>query len=571
MTAQQEKSVHYVPLLPGEEKDGDDPALKVETLGWRLLSPDGPGGGEAELVLLDARAPEAISRWKESGVVAAGCVALVDRTRTDESGVAALLATGITHILPWPCEDRDLALALAGAQAVAERLACAEEGGEGASPRMSRHDPLTGLVTRDAARSLLAEKLEQLGADEPGTTIACLLVGISQFDSVNAAYGKPVGDTLLAQIARRIGLCVDETGQKALVARMGGTEYLVALRCHGEGRMEEEARDLARLILTDVARPFVADENMIRLTARCGIAGLAPGDDVARLLRRANAALADARRSGSSDIWFRPGTRQRDGNQGGDPDRLDADLRLALDRNEIAIVYQPQYDSHEDRIVGVEALARWNHPELGQLDAGTLFGAADRSDYLLPLSLHIQQRALAEAGQWPEALGALRLSINITSVDLAQEDFLTRLLGMIEESGFPPDRLTVEITEGGLIENVGRAAGLLEHLRERGIRVAIDDFGTGYSSLAYLKLLYPDYLKIDHSLSRDILGPPRDRIILRTIIEMARALALTVIAEGVESEEQLTLLAREGCEIYQGFLRSAAISSAELAELVSQA
>ncbi len=571
MTAQQEKSVHYVSLLPQGEGREDDLALRMQALGWQLLTRDDQHCSKTRLVLLDARTPVALSRWQEKGASGAACVALVDRARKDEAVSTALLAAGVTHILPWPCDDRDLALALAGAEAVALRLAGGTDERESATAGAARHDPLTGLVTRDAARRLLAEKLGQLGTEEPGTTIACLLVGISQFDSVNAAYGKAVGDALLAQIARRIGLCVEETGHSALVARMGGTEYLVALRCREDAGIEAEARDLARLILADVARPFVADDNMIRLTARCGIAGLAPGDDVARLLRRANAALADARRSGTSDIWFRPGTRPRDGNQGGDPDRLDADLRLALDRQEIAIVYQPQYDSHDDRIVGVEALARWNHPALGQLDAGTLFGAADRSDYLLPLSLHIQQRALMEAGQWPDALDALRLSINITSVDLAQEDFLNRLLGMIRESGFPPQRLTVEITESGLIENVERAAGLLHHLRDHGIKVAIDDFGTGYSSLAYLKALYPDYLKIDHSLSRDILGPSRDRIILRTIIEMARALALTVIAEGVESEEQLTLLAREGCEIYQGFLRSPAISSAELVELVSKA
>jgi EAL domain-containing protein (putative c-di-GMP-specific phosphodiesterase class I) len=243
-------------------------------------------------------------------------------------------------------------------------------------------------------------------------------------------------------------------------------------------------------------------------------------------------------------------------------------LRLALDRGDIGIVYQPQYDSFTDAIVGVEALARWNHPELGQLDAGTLFEAADRSDYLLPLSLHIQRAALAEAGKWPASLNGLRLSINVTAADLAQDDFVPALLRMVDESGFPHHRLTVEITETGLIENIDRAAVILQSLRHEGLWVAIDDFGTGYSSLAYLKSLHPDYLKIDHSLSRDILGTPRDRIILRAVIAMARSLALTVIVEGIENEQQLTLLAREGCQIYQGFLRSPPVTTAGLVDLV---
>jgi EAL domain-containing protein (putative c-di-GMP-specific phosphodiesterase class I) len=314
----------------------------------------------------------------------------------------------------------------------------------------------------------------------------------------------------------------------------------------------------------------VAEDKVIRVTARCGIAVPVAGDDASSLLRRASAALDDARRSAISDICVRQGGGDGRG-AGAEPDRLDADLRLALDRGEIGIVYQPQYDSLNDRIVGVEALARWNHPELGQLDAGTLFEAADRADFLLPLSRHIQARALDEAGTWPESLSALRLSVNVTAVDLAQGDFMPHLLEMIGRSGFPRDRVTVEITETGLIENIEQAGALLQELRKAGLRVAIDDFGTGYSSLAYLKALHPDYLKIDHSLSRDILGTPRDRIILRAIISMAKSLALTVIAEGVESEEQLTLLAREGCDIYQGFLRSRAVTGAELIEMVERA
>ena len=421
-------------------------------------------------------------------------------------------------------------------------------------------DALTGLASRSSARAWLNQALN--GTGKP--LCACILVGISQFASINTAYGHQMGDAILLRVAQAINARLEGVlGSDALVARMGGTEYLVA---YAAGEDTAAPEDIARLILSAVARPFVAEESVIRLTARCGIAMPVSGDEASSLLRRANAALSDARRSATTDVCVRSGLQP-----GGDEhDRLDADLRLALDRGEIGIVYQPQYDSLNDHIIGVEALARWNHPQLGQLDAGTLFEAADRADFLLPLSRHIQSRALEEAGQWPESLSGLRLSVNVTAVDLAQADFTRHMLGMVDTSGFPRDRVTVEITESGLIENIEQAGMLLTELRREGLRVAIDDFGTGYSSLAYLKALHPDYLKIDHGLSRDILGTPRDRIILRAIIAMARSLALTVIAEGVESEQQLTLLAREGCDIYQGFLRSGAVTGAELVAMVER-
>ena len=553
--------------------------------GWRLVAPvsasatasDAAGAAEAaeraDAVLLDARCPAeaALARLASVRGAAEGapCVALVDAAHAGEA--ARLYAGGVAHILPWPVDE---ALLDATVRTVSARRGASRPGRTDGAEGL---DPLTGLVSRAAARGWLDERLRA-----PGTTpvVACLLIGISQFDSVNAAYGKPAGDTVLARVGERIAECVGaQLGDRALIARMGGTEYLVVATARPDGAapdpdkdreaVMERARDLARALLSDVTRPLVADEQVIRLTARCGIAEPAPEDDAARLLRRASAALADARRSSCVDICERSGDVQR-GGVSSDFDQLDADLRLAIDRGEIAIVYQPQYAIATDRLVGVEALARWNHPQLGQLDAGTLFRAADRSDYLLPLSLHIQRTALTEAGAWPETLRDVRLSVNVTAADLAQDDFVTLLFDMIDQSGFPRDRLTVEITESGLIENIDRAADILTLLREQGLRVAIDDFGTGYSSLAYLKALHPDYLKIDYGLSRDIVGAERDRIIVRAIIAMARSLTLTVIAEGVESEEQRALLAREGCDIYQGFLRSRGVTGAELIALVER-
>jgi EAL domain-containing protein (putative c-di-GMP-specific phosphodiesterase class I) len=248
-------------------------------------------------------------------------------------------------------------------------------------------------------------------------------------------------------------------------------------------------------------------------------------------------------------------------------DRHEVDLRRALDQDEIEILFQPQVSVATRRIVGAEALARWRHPQFGELGAITLFNVAERSDYLVQLSDHVQRKAIAAAAAWPEALSRVRLSVNITAADIVRPGFAEQFVALVRESGFPPGRLTVEVTEGGLIDDLGAAATLLARLREGGLRAAIDDFGTGYSSLAYLKALPLDYLKIDKRLVEDISGSPRDQVVVRSVIDMARSLGLEVIAEGVETEEQLALLAREGCNLYQGFLCAPPVDAETLAEL----
>lgn len=416
-------------------------------------------------------------------------------------------------------------------------------------------DDLTGLRSRQAAMDWLDRR--------EGLATTVLLLSISQFDRMNAAYGQVVGDALLGRIARRIERMTDDAAPGAMVARIAGTEFLIGLT--GEAAASDRATLLARQLIGAVGRPFSAGDHLIRLTARCGIAQSRAGDDATALLRRAGTALADARQAGGEGIRiFSAEKRSRQV----DADQLETDLRLALDRGEIGIVFQPQYPVHGEGIIGAEALARWNHPQYGPLGAGMLFATAERSDYLLPLSAHIQAEALRQAAAWPRDLAHLRLSINVTAADIAQPGFMPQFLNLIDGSGFPRARLTVEITESGLIEDVEAAVTLLTALRGEGLAVAVDDFGTGYSSLAYLKSLPLDYLKIDSGLAQDIAGTARDRIIVRSVIHMAKSLGLNVIAEGVETEQQLDLLAREGCDFYQGFLRSAGVPSADLVAMV---
>ena len=247
-----------------------------------------------------------------------------------------------------------------------------------------------------------------------------------------------------------------------------------------------------------------------------------------------------------------------------------ADLQAAIDRDEIEMLFQPQIALADGTISGVEALARWRHPKLGELGPGRLFDIAARSNTVAALSRHVQDRALAIAAGWPTALNALRLSINVTSEDIAEPGFADTLMTRIARAGFALDRLTIEITEAGLIADLDRAAIALDVLRGRGIRVAIDDFGTGYSSLAYLKALPLDDLKLDAGFAQDVTGSEKARIVLGAVIRLARDLGLDVIAEGVETEAQRDRLAAEGCAFAQGFLFARALESDALVPFIAQ-
>lgn len=250
--------------------------------------------------------------------------------------------------------------------------------------------------------------------------------------------------------------------------------------------------------------------------------------------------------------------------------RLADDLRAAIDTGEIELRFQPQVSLADNRITGVEVLARWRHGELGELGADMLFAAAARASLLPALSQHIHAVALAEVARWPAVPGALAVAINVTASDLARRGFAIDFLARVADHGMDPTRLTVEVTEHELIADLPAAAAMLATLRAAGAKVALDDFGSGYSSIAYLKALPLDYLKIDGALSGDLLGTPRDQVVVRHVITMARELGLGVIGEGIETEEHRALLAAAGATLYQGFLCAAPLDSAGLARLVEE-
>ena len=240
------------------------------------------------------------------------------------------------------------------------------------------------------------------------------------------------------------------------------------------------------------------------------------------------------------------------------------ELADAIVRGEIETVYQPQFSLQDDRLVGAEALARWQHPELGEIGAGPLFAIAGLQGVMKRLSQHIVMNALWEFARWP---GHLRLSVNVLPEEVSEKGFAYQFVDRLREADVDAGRLTVEITEEVLLGDLAKAAQTLGVMRDAGLMIALDDFGAGFCNFRYLKVLPLDSLKLDRSMVEGIADDPRDRAVLRGLVAMANALDLRVIAEGIETEAQRTIAAEEGCDVFQGFLRAAPMSAKHFREL----
>ncbi len=244
------------------------------------------------------------------------------------------------------------------------------------------------------------------------------------------------------------------------------------------------------------------------------------------------------------------------------------EIDAALRERQVEILFQPQYDCGSGRLVGAEALSRWNHPRLGRIGAEALFDMAERAGQASRLTRHIAGRALAKAAAWP---ASLRLSLNVTPADLHETDFAETIAAAVDEAGFDPARLTLEITEQALVEDLEASAVQLERLAAAGVRIALDDFGAGFCNFRYLKRLPLHSIKLDRSMIDGITEDERDLAVLRGILAMARALDLGVTAEGIETEAQRAAVAREGCAVWQGFLGAQPVPARDFAELAREA
>lgn len=418
---------------------------------------------------------------------------------------------------------------------------------------------LSGIPDIEAVRARMAEW--QTIGDDLGQvpSIHALLVGLQRFDAVNLAYGASAGDAALADVAARMShFAADELDGTWVVGRAGGGKFLlIANESCSRDRWQLVAEQLADII----AGPIAARTGILRLSPRIALLRGVNGDTIDSILDRLSQALDKAQQGQGRRLAWAEGETTPAGRSSA---QIEADLLGAIDRDEIEILFQPQFSLPEDELTGAEALARWNHPELGRIGAGALFAIAERTDHIAPLSRHIAARALELAKKWPDNL---RLSLNVTPADLALGSYSRQLLDLIKESGFPLRRLTLEVTEQALLQDIQMAAATMADLSAQGIRIALDDFGAGFCNFRYLKVLPLNYLKLDRTMIDGITSDKRDLAVLRAIVAMANALDLQVIAEGIENEAQRERIADEGCSFFQGFLRAQPMSAAMFEKL----
>jgi len=425
---------------------------------------------------------------------------------------------------------------------------------------MATHDPLTGLVTRSEFERRCAEAITR-AAHARGAT-AVLFVDLDAFKVVNDSYSHATGDALLIRVAERIRSLLSPHD---VAGRIGGDEFTVLLT---DLRSREEALVLAEALLAALSRPFDLGDYELFVSASIGIAGYPlDGNDAVTLIANADAAMYVAKMEERNALRFYTPKMHADARR---RLKLAAELRQALQRNEFHLVYQPSVEMKTGRIVAVEALIRWQHPERGLIPPDEFIPIAESLGLIRQIDQWVLQRALEQLRLWDDArLPPLRMAVNVSAGSFSHPDFLAGVGQALLASGIPPKRLLVELTESAILrmgEDTERAMLALHNL---GVAVAIDDFGTGYSSLAYLKLPAVAYLKIDRSFVTGLPASGNDVAITEAMVAIARSLGLHTIAEGIETESQHDFLLRAGCQEGQGYLYSRPVSPDDIARLLA--
>ncbi len=428
--------------------------------------------------------------------------------------------------------------------------------------RLVGHDALTGLPNRRQFRKQLERTLDKIGNRDRKPLIV-LRLGIDRFKTINKSVGHGVGDRVLQALARRLAGALYETD---LVARTGGDEFSILLR--DTHHLRDGAR-VANKLLQQLAAPFDIEGQELFVTVSVGIA-VHPhdGKKAEDLIRAADDAMDRAKQQGGNACQFFTPDIDSDARR---QLLMETGLRHAVERGELLLDYQPQFDINTGCPVGVEALLRWNHPELGLIQPASFIPVAEGSGLIVPVGAWVLRAACAQARAWDDAgLPPLRMAVNVSARQFFADGFKSEVKQALKASGIAPERLELELTESMLVRNAAGAVEILHSLKALGIRLSIDDFGTGYSGLSYLVDLPIDTLKIDQSFVRRLGENPRYGAVVTAIGELARGLDLKVIAEGVETLEQLEFLRRVCCDEVQGYLLARPILPAAVAELVRQ-
>jgi diguanylate cyclase (GGDEF)-like protein/PAS domain S-box-containing protein len=426
---------------------------------------------------------------------------------------------------------------------------------------MAHHDALTGLPNRVLLRDRIQQAIAQ--AHRNAKELAVLFLDLDRFKTINDSLGHQLGDRLLQSVASRILVCVREGDT---VARVGGDEFVIVIPGIESAA---DASSVASKILEVLATAFHLNGSDLHVSASIGIS-LYPSDgaDAETLMRNADTAMYHAKDSGRGNFQFftqhmNVAAQQRL--------TLENALRRALEAREFELHYQPLFDLATRTITGFEALLRWNAPGGEVASPGQFIAVAEESGLIVPIGEWALREALGQAKAWQSAGHPLTIAVNVSANQLARPNFTSRLKALLEETGVEPSLLELEVTEGVIVEGAGEAREAIDHVAALGVGIAIDDFGTGYSGLAYLKRLPIDTVKIDQSFVRDLTVDPDDAAIVTAIVAMAASLGVDVVAEGIETEEQLEQLKRLGCRRGQGYLLARPMNAAAITALLGAA
>jgi diguanylate cyclase (GGDEF)-like protein/PAS domain S-box-containing protein len=424
---------------------------------------------------------------------------------------------------------------------------------------LAHHDPLTELPNRLLLNARLEYAIQR--AHRENSSLAVLFLDLDRFKTVNDSLGHPVGDQLLKSVAALLGACVRS---EDTVARLGGDEFVILLEGVGDSGA---AADIAEKILNALNKRYDLNGQAVFVSASIGISIYpADGRDGTTLLKNADAALYRSKEEGRNTFRFYSAELTRVAH---DRLNLESELRRAIEQKEFVLYYQPQVDVSSGAIVGAEALVRWQHPQFGIISPLRFIPLAEETGLILQLGDWVLNAACEQLQTWLDSgLPPITLAVNLSPRQFQHRDLVNQLRTVLDATGLPPRLLELELTEGAIMERGEAAVATLQELKDLGLRLSIDDFGTGYSSLAYLRRFPIDTLKIDRSFMRDI---PRDTgamEIASTIIVMAHNLHMRVLAEGVETREQLDFLQRNGCDSYQGFLSSRPVTAESFEKLL---
>ncbi|MDD5330682.1 MAG: EAL domain-containing protein [Sulfuricella sp.] len=427
---------------------------------------------------------------------------------------------------------------------------------------LAHHDPLTELPNRLLIRDRF--KQARAYADRGGTRVALLFLDLDHFKTINDSLGHTTGDALLKAVASRLRECVRDTDT---ISRQGGDEFLIVLADVSD---TSSITSVAAKILERLAEPFEFDERDLSTSVSVGAAVYPDdGEDFDTLLKKADTAMYQAKEAGRNACRFFDRQMNLDADE---RYSLRNSLRLALERGEFALHYQPQIDLAGGAVIGAEALIRWNHPELGLIAPGRFIPLAEDSGLIVPIGEWVLREACRQAVAWQKAgLPELVVAANLSAVQFKRGKLEHTVMAALSESGLDPAFLELELTESILIKDTENVLQTVRHLKSLGVKLSIDDFGTGYSSLAYLKRFAVDKVKVDQSFIRDLATDPNDAAIVRAIIQMARSLGLRTIAEGVEEAQVLDYLRIYHCDESQGYHIGRPMPADEFAAYVADA